>query len=319
MRAVVQIGSGSADVLEVREIDRPSVGRDRVLVRVHAASVNAADWHFVHTLPRPIGMLLHRGGTSVRGMDMAGRVEAVGSEVTLCRPGDEVFGTAAGAFAEFAATSEGRLAPKPRTLTFEQAAAMPVAGITALQGLRDTARVQPGQSVLVNGAGGGVGTFTVQIAKALGARVTAVTSTGNVDLARSLGADEVVDYTREDFTGRGQRHDVIFDSGANRSFADLRRALSPRGIVVLAGAATSMGAIVSRLLAARLLSRSGGQRFAPMLARIRREDLVVLTELVEAGKVRPVMDREYALEQAREAVAYVGTRQARGKVVLRVG
>ena len=318
MKAIVQDGYGSPDVLALREIEKPVVGDDGVLVRVGAASVNAADWHLLQMLPHVIGMFLRSPRNSVRGIDVAGRVEAVGRNVTRFKPDDEVFGTGNGTFAEYVTTTEGRLAPKPRNLTFEQAAAIPVAGVTALQGLRDKAHVQPGQRVLIYGAGGGVGTFAVQIAKALGAHVTAVSSTGNVDLVRSIGADEVIDYTKEDFTKRGQRYDVLFDIGANRSFADCRRVLVPSGTLVLVGAPKGLWAILSRLLKAQLLSRIGSQRIASFLARVRHEDLVVLKDLVEAGKLSPVIDRQYPLSEVPEAVRYVGTGDARGKVVISV-
>jgi len=319
MKAIVQNGYGSPDFLELREIEKPVVGDDRVLVRVRAASVNAADWHLMKRLPHLIGMLLRMPRTSVRGGDLAGHVEAVGKNVTRFKPGDEVFGTGLGTFAEYATAFEDRLAPKPRNLTFEQAAAIPVAGFTALQGLRDKAHVQPRQRVLIYGAGGGVGTFAVQIAKSLGAHVTAVSSTRNVDLVRSIGADEVIDYAKEDFTKRGQRYDVLFDIGANRSLTDCRRVLVPNGTLVLVGAPKGLWAILSRLLKAQLLSRIGNQRIASFLARVRQEDLVVLKELVEAGKLSPVIDRQYPLSEVPDAIRYVGTRHARGKVVIRQG
>jgi NADPH:quinone reductase-like Zn-dependent oxidoreductase len=318
MKAVVQKGYGSPDGLELREIETPTVGDDGVLVRVCAASVNAADWHLLRRLPHLVGRLMRQPRSDVRGFDLAGRVEAAGRNVTRLKPGDEVFGTGIGAFAEYATASEGRLAARPRNLTFEQAAAIPVAGFTALQGLRDTARLEPGQRVLIYGAGGGVGTFAVQIAKALGAHVTAVSSTRNLDLVRSIGADEAVDYTKEDFAARGQRYDVLFDIGANRSLADCRRVLTPNGILVLAGAPNELWAVVSRLLKARLMSRAGGRRIASFMARATHDDLVVLKELVEAGKLSPVIDRQYPLAEVPEAVRYLGTRDARGKVVVRV-
>ena len=215
-------------------------------------------------------------------------------------------------------TSEDRLAPKPRNVTFEQAAAIPVAGFTALQGLRDKAHLQPGQRVLIYGAGGGVGTFTVQVAKALGAHVTAVTSTGNMGLVRSIGADEVVDYTQEDFTRRGQRYDVLYDIGANRSFTDCRRVLATNGTIVIAGASKGLWSIISRLLKAQLLSRIGRQRIVSFIARGRHEDLVALKEMTEAGRLSPVIDRRYPLTDVAEALRYVGTGSARGKVVISV-
>ena len=319
MKAIVQERYGSPDGLQLREIDKPVVGDDEVLVRVRAASINAADWHLMRRLPHLIGMLLlGKRPSRVRGGDMAGQVEAVGKNVTRFKPGEEVFGAGRGTFAECATTSEDRMALKPRNLTFEQAATISGAGCTALQGLRDSAHIQPGQRALIYGAGGGVGTFAVQIAKALGAHVTAVTSTGNLDLMRSIGADEVIDYTKEDFTKSGQLYDLLFDIGADRSFADCQRVLAPKGTIILAGAAKGLWAILSRLIRAQLSSRIGRRRIATFLARIRHEDLVVLKELAEAGKLAPVIDRQYPLSAVPDALRYVGTRQARGKVVITV-
>jgi len=320
MKAIVHQRYGSPDVLELRDVDRPALEDDRVLVRVRAASVNALDWHSVRGQPyiARFVMGLRKPKTSAMGVDVAGQVEAVGKNVTQFHPGDAVFGARDGAFAEYVCAREDRVVMKPANLTFEQAAAVSVAALTALQALRDKGQVQPGQKVLINGAAGGVGTFAVQIAKSLGGHVTAVSSTRNVDLVRSIGADEVIDYTKEDFTKRGQRYDVLFDIGANRSFADCRRVLAPNGTLVLAGAPSGLWAVLSRLLKARLMSRIGSQRIAPFLARVRHEDLVVLKELVEAGKLSPVIDRQYPLSEVPDAVRYVGTRDARGKVVIRV-
>ena len=315
MKAVVQERYGSPDGLVLREIERPAVADDRVLVRVRAASVNASDWHLMRRLPHLIGKLLGMPSSRVRGGDMAGHVEAAGRNVTRFKPGDEVFGVGIGSFAEYATAFEDRLAPKPRTLTFKEAAAIPSAGCTALQGLRDKGRVEPGQRVLIYGAGGGVGTFAVQIARALGAHVTAVSSTGNLNLLRSIGADEVIDYTREDFTKRGQRWDVLFDVGADRSFAECRRVLAPNGRCVLVGAPAAVWKALPRLLEMQLMPRRDTGRIA-FMARVRHDDLVVLKDLAEAGKLRPVIDREYPLSGAADAVRYVGTRQVRGKVVI---
>jgi len=318
MKAIVQEGYGSADVFRLREIEMPPVADDGVLVKVSAASVNALDWHLRRRLPHLVGMLLRSPRVRARGVDLAGRVEAVGRSVTRFRPGDEVFGPGRGSFAEYVTTSEERLAPKPRSLTFEQAAALPVAGLSALQGLRDGARLRPGQSVLVHGAGGGVGTFAVLIAKALGAHVTAVSRTENVDLLRSIGADDVIDYTKADFTRSGRSYDVVFDVGADRSFAECRRVLTADGTLVLAGASTETSRVVARLLAAPLLSRLGRRRYAVLMARVTHADLVALKDLAEAGRLTPVIDRTYPLSRAADAVRYVGTRQARGKVVITV-
>ena len=321
MKAIVQDGYGSADVLHLREIDKPVVADDLVLVRVRAASVNALDWHSVHggRLVQMIGFLLRQRAFPIRGADVAGQVEAVGARVTRLKPGDEVFGVGRGTFAEYTTGPEEGLVPKPRQLSFAQAAAIGVAAVTALQGLRDRGQVKSGDNVLINGAGGGVGTFAVQIAKALGAHVTAVTSTRNVDVVRSIGPDEVIDYVQEDFTRRGQRYDVIFDVAANRSFADCRRALKPHGRLVVAGAAKgSWFAVLSRVLVALVRSRLGSRWLVPFLARVRQEDLVVLKELIEAGQLAPVIDRQYTLSEVPEAVRYVGSGQARAKVVIDV-
>jgi len=322
MKAIVQEGDGSADLLRLREVDKPVVGDDGVLVRVRAASVNALDWHNVHggRLVRIIAFLMRQPMIPIRGVDVAGQVEAVGKDVKRLRPGDEVFGVARGSFAEYATAREDHLALKPPELTFAEAATLGVAAVTALQGLRDGGQLKPGQRVLIYGAGGGVGTFAVQIAKALGAHVTAVTSTRNLELVRSLGPDEVIDYTKEDFTRRGQRYDVLFDVAADRSFADCRRVLTPKGRLVLAGGAKSgWFAALSRPVGALVRSRSGiSPWLVPVLAKVRHEDMVVLKDLVEAGKLRPVIDRQYTLSEVPDAVRYVGSGQARAKVVINV-
>src|SRR5713226_7172363 len=322
MKAIVQEGTGSADVLHLREIERPAITADQVLVRVRAASVNALDWHTVHGgfLLTVISALMRQKDSSIRGVDLAGVVEEVGADITEVRPGDEVFGAGKGTFAEFAAAPMRALARKPKELSFAEAATFGVASLTALQGLRDKGQVQPGQRVLIYGAGGGVGTFAVQIAKALGAHVTAVTSTRNLELIRSIGPDEVIDYTQEDFTTRGQQYDVILDVAADRSFADLRRALTPNGRVVLAGAGKGGGMVrtLSRSLAGLVRARLGSSWLVPFLAAVTYEDLIVLKELAEAGKLCPVIDREYTLSEGAEAVRYVGTGHARAKVVINV-
>ncbi len=319
MRAIVQEGSGSADALSLREIARPVVSEGRVLVRVRAASVNALDWHTVHggLVLSLASALMRQKDEPVRGVDVAGVVEAVGPGVTRFAPGDEVFGNAPASFAEYALAREDKLAPKPRNASFEQAASVGVAGRTALQGLRDHGQVKPGQRVLVNGAGGGVGTFAVQIAKALGAHVTAVTSTRNLEMVGSLGADEVIDYKKEDFGRRGARYDAIFDVAANRSLSDLRRVLAPNGTLVLVGASkrgslSIFGRIGSALVRSRILK----QRIVFFMADANQKDLVVLKELIEAGKICPAIDRVYPLSEGAEAVRYVGTGEARAKVVI---
>jgi NADPH:quinone reductase-like Zn-dependent oxidoreductase len=321
MNALVQDGSGSADVLHLREISVPAVADDRVLVKVHAASVNAADYHMVHGAPivRAIEKLLrHSRPCPIRGVDVAGVVQIAGKDVTNLRPGDEVFGMGTGTWAEYATGSERSLLLKPARLSFVEAGAIGVAALTALQGLRDHGHVQPGHRVLIYGAGGGVGTFAVQIAKALAAHVTAVTSTRNLDLVRPLEPDELVDYTQEDVAKRAQRYDVILDVAATRSLRDLRRMLVPGGTLVCAGAAKRGGwlGILARLLAMMFRSRVLRQRVVFYIASARREDLAYLKELIEAGQLRPVIDRTYPLGEAREAVRYAMSGQGRAKVVI---
>lgn len=320
MRAVVQQGFGSPDVLQLAELERPVIADDQVLVRVHAASVNAADCHLLR-VPRVVRRVMGRGRVDAPaiGFDLAGRIEAVGAGVTRFALGDEVFGSAPGAFAEYVATTPDRLAPRPRALSFAQAAAAPVAGVSALQGLRDAARVVPGQRVLIFGAGGGVGTFAVQIARGLGAHVTAATRPRNLDVVRAVHPDELIDYTKDDVTLRERQFDVFFDLAATRPLRDCRRSVAPGGVVVLAGAAKGgVGTIVSRLAAARILSRLRGPRVVSFMARMSHDDLVALAALIEAGVVSPVIDREFALGDAREAVRYVASGQARAKVVIHI-
>lgn len=319
MKALVQEGYGSADVLHIRDVPRPVLSEGRVLVRMRAASVNALDWHSAHggLLLEIIGKLMRQKDEPVRGVDLAGTVEAVGPGVTRFKPGDEVFGSAPAAFAEYVRAREDRLLPKPPDLTFEQAATLNVAGHTALQGLRDHAQVKPGQRVLIHGAGGGVGTFAVQIAKALGAHVTAVTGPRNVDLTRSLGADEVIDRSTEDFTRRPARYDAVLDIAATRSISDLRRVLAPGGIFVQVGAAKSgWTAVFARIIAVAFRARVLRQRVTFFVARSGIEDLAYLVGLIQAGKLRPAIERTYPLSEGREAVRYVGTGQARAKVVI---
>jgi NADPH:quinone reductase-like Zn-dependent oxidoreductase len=320
MKAIVYTKYGSPDVLQLKEVAKPTPNDSQVLVKVHAASANALDWRpFTLT---PILVRLVRGGllkpknTSL-GADIAGRVEVVGRNVKQFQPGDEVFGVAPGAFAEYACAAENKLALKPANLSFEAAAAVPVAAFTALQGLRDKGRVQPGQKVLINGAGGGVGTFAVQIAKSFGAEVTAVCSTRNLDMARSIGADHVVDYTREDVTKNGQHYDLIIAANGYHPILDYRRALSPSGIYV--GLGGSMAQIFQGMLLGPLLSRIGSQKFSVMLAHSNQKDLVFLKELLEAGKVVPVIDRCYPLSEIAEAIRYLAQGHARGKIVITVG
>jgi NADPH:quinone reductase-like Zn-dependent oxidoreductase len=320
MKAIVQEGYGSPDRLKLREIETPAAGDDGVLVEVHAASVNALDWHLARGVPiflrllEAIGAPTHR----VRGVDLAGRVTAVGKNVTRFRPGDEVLGGADGSFAEFTVTTEKRLAPKPAGITFEQAATLNIAALTALLGLRDRARVRAGQRVLVNGAGGGVGTFAVQIAKWLGAHVTAVTRAGSADLVRSLGADEVIDHDAEDFTSRPNRWDVIFDIGGNRPFSRCRRVLDPDGILLaVGGPAGRWLAPATRLLHAVMLwPLTRRRRVVPFVAKSDPEGLALLAGLVERGTITPAIDRRFALSETAEAVRHLGAGHSRGKVVI---
>ncbi len=322
MKAMVQDNYGTARVLKTREIATPAIGDDQVLVRVKAAGVNPADWAIMSGLPyiaRPV-YGLRRPKNAVRGTDVAGTVEAVGAAVTRFQPGDEVFGWCDGSYAEFAAASEDALAPKPANLTFEQAASVPMAAMVALQAVRDHGKVGPGQRVLVNGASGGIGTFAVQIAKALGAEVTGVCSTRNVEMVRSIGADHVIDYTREDFTRSGQRYDLILDNVANHSLTDLRRALTPTGMLVPNGGGFDHRWMASggRLVRAVVLFRFGGQRLGNFLLSQKLADLVALKDLIEAGTVTPVIDRTYPLSETAQAIGHVGDGHARGKVAITV-
>lgn len=325
MKAVVQDRYGSADTLEFRDIDRPVPAADEVLVRVHAASVNAYDWHFMRGDPLlGRGMMgLRRPKTRVRGRDFAGLVEAVGSGAIGLKPGDEVYGEADGAFAEFVCARDGDVGPKPTNLTFEQAAAIPLAANTALIGLRDVARVRPGQTLLVNGASGGVGTFAVQLGKAYGADVAAVCSTRNLDLVRSLGADRVIDYTQEDFTRGDRRYDVVLDLVGNRSLGEFRRVLTPTGTLVLSGGGVyeggsfvgPMGLFLKRRLVAPFARH---QRLLEISAVQSRANLAALRELAESGKIAPVVERTYPLSEAAEAIRYLEVEHARAKVVVTV-
>jgi NADPH:quinone reductase-like Zn-dependent oxidoreductase len=324
MKAIVQDRYGPPDVLELREVDKPVVADHEVLIRVHAAAVNARDWHVMRGDPYMARLVLGFGRpkAKIRGTDFAGRVEAVGKDVKRFRPGDEVFGEADGAFAEYVCAPDDVVEPKPANLTFEQAAVVPMAGNTALMGLRDLGGVQPGQKVLVNGASGGVGTFAVQIAKSFGAEVTGVCSTRNVDLVRSLGADHVIDYTREDFTGNGQRYDVVLDLVGNRSLTECRRALTPAGTLVLSGGGVSGGGSLvgpmGLILRGQALSRFVRHRLLVLTATPSRENLAALRELAESGKITPVIDRTYPLSDVPEAIRYLEVEHARAKVVITV-
>jgi NADPH:quinone reductase-like Zn-dependent oxidoreductase len=321
MKAIVQDRYGDLDVLEFMDIDTPVVNADAVLVRVHAAAVGKGDWLTVGGLPYVARMRygLPKPKHPVPGFDVAGRIETVGSNVTQLQSGDEVFGWCEGSFAEYASVPEGQLVLKPANLTFEQAAAVPISGFAALQALRDTRQVQPGQKVVIIGASGGVGSFAVQLAKAFGAEVTGVCSTKSVDLVRSIGADHVVDYTQEDFTRTGERYDLILEMAGNRSLSDLRRALTPKGTLVLVGGSGGrwfMG--IGRTLRAVMVSPFVGQRLRSFFSKPKREDLVVLKELLEAGKLTPVIDRTFPLSETAEAIRYVGERSTQGKTVISV-
>jgi NADPH:quinone reductase-like Zn-dependent oxidoreductase len=321
MKAVVHDTYGSPDVVELQEVERPELLDDGVLVRVRAASVNPADWYGLTGRPYVARALvgLRKPKNNRLGVDFAGTVEAVGEGITHVRAGDEVFGGRTGAFAEYVCVREG-VVSKPANLTFEEAAAVPVAALTALQGLRDKGKIQPGHQVLINGASGGVGTFAVQIAKSFGAEVTGVCSTGNVELARSLGADHVVDYTREDFTRSDRRYDLILDIAGSRSWSEYRRVLNPEATVVIVGAPKGSRLLgpLSHVVRMRLASLRSSQKVVFFIAKVNRADLEVLRELLEAGKVTPVVDRRYELSQAADALRYLGEGHARGKVVLTV-
>jgi NADPH:quinone reductase-like Zn-dependent oxidoreductase len=324
LRAIVQDHYGSAeDVLRLEEIDRPEAGDGQVLLRVQAAGVDRGVWHLTAGLPYPVrfaGYGVRAPKTRVRGLDVAGRVEALGAGVTRFAVGDEVFGIADGSFAEYACAEEAKLARKPRNLTFEQAAAVPVSALAALQAVRDHGHVHAGQSVLIIGASGGVGSFAVQIAKAFGAEVTGVCSTAKVDLVRSLGADRVIDYTTHDITDDAHRYEVIIDIGGNRPLRQLRRALTPHGTLVIVGGETGgrwLGG-TDRQLRAMALSPFVGQKLGTFISSENAPDLETLTELVESGAVTPVVDRTFPLHEAPAVVQYVHEGRARGKVVVTV-
>jgi NADPH:quinone reductase-like Zn-dependent oxidoreductase len=317
MKAIVQAAYGSADVLDLREIAKPVVKDEDVLVRVHAAAIHSGDYFGVRGSPALVRLFIGFPKPKkdyVVGADVAGRVEAVGKNVTRFQPGDEVFGEPGGACAEYACASADKFAPRPDDLTLEQAASVPVSALAALQGLRDAGKLHPGQKVLINGASGGVGTFAVQIAKALGAEVTGVCSTRNVDMVRSIGADHVIDYTQEDFTQGGPRYDLILDNVANRSFSDYRRALAPRGTLIPNSGHAGLGYVIKAFVRSAFVSQQG----RPFVSTPKTADLVTLKELIEAGKVTPVIDRTYPLIETPEAFRYLGQGHAKGKVVITV-
>jgi NADPH:quinone reductase-like Zn-dependent oxidoreductase len=323
MKAIAQSTYGSADVLEFTDIDKPVVRDNDVLVRVYAASLHIGDWHVMTGLPymlRVVGFGLRAPNVRVRGMDVAGTVESVGKSVTEFRAGDDVFGTCEGAFAEYARAPESNLALKPANLTPEQAAAVPTSAFAALQALRNRGEIRSGHKVLIIGATGGVGTFAVQIAKSFGAEVTGVCSTTKMDSVRSLGADHVIDYTKEDFTKSDRRYDIMLDTGGNRSLSDLRRVLSPRGTLVLIGGEGGnrvLGA-TDKWIHALLLSPFVRQNLRPLSTRPNKKDLLFLKELVEAGKIAPVIGRTFALSEVPDAFRYLEKGHGRGKVVITV-
>ena len=316
MKAMVYTKFGSPDVLQLKEVDRPLPKANEILIKVHAASVNAYDWRHLRADPfliRFMGAGLLRPRHKILGADIAGAVEAIGRDVKQFKPGDEVFGDGGyGGFAEYACVDEARFVLKPADLTFEDAAAVPMAALTALQGLRDLGKIQAGQKVLINGASGGVGTFAVQIAKAFGAEVTGVCSTTKMDLVRSLGADRIIDYTRDDITEKGQKYDLIFDVAAFRSILKYRRILSSGGIYVLAGGS------MARIFQLMGASMTGAKNMKLIVAKVSQKDLLSLIDLIGAGRVRPIIDRRYPLAETAEALRYLEEGHARGKVVITV-
>jgi NADPH:quinone reductase-like Zn-dependent oxidoreductase len=320
MKAILYEQYGPPEVLQFKEFAKPAPANNEVLVKVSAASVNPLDWHFMRGEPLFIRLMLGlRKPKDIRlGVDVAGVVEAVGRNVTQFKPGDEVFGGSRGAFAEYVCAKEDQIVLKPASLSFDATAAVPIAALTALQGLRDKGHIKPGQKVLIDGASGGVGTFAIQIAKAFGAEVTAVCSTRNLDRARSLGADHVIDYTREDFTQSGRHYDLIYAANAFRSLFAYRRALSGNGICVRSGGRSTFPAILLESFLSMILSLIGRKKFRGLLAKMNKKDLVFLKDLLDAGKVVPVIDRRYPLSGVAEAIRYLEEGHAQGKVVITI-
>ena len=322
MKAIVYTQYGSPEVLQIKDVEKPLPADNEVLVKVHAASANAADWHLLRGKPFLVRLSfgLLKPKHQILGADIAGRVEAVGTAVKQFKPGDEVFGDISasgwGAFAEYVSARENELVLKPVGLTFEEAAAVPLAAVTALQGLRNKGQIQPGRKVLINGASGGVGTFAVQIAKSFGAEVTGVCSTRNVDMVRSIGADHVIDYTQEDFTRSGLRYDLIIGANGNSSISDYSRALAPRGIYVALGG--SMAQVFQAMLLGPWMSIAGGKKMGSYLMKPDKKDLAFLKELLEAGNMKPVIDRRYPLHEVAVALRYLEEGHARGKVVITI-
>jgi NADPH:quinone reductase-like Zn-dependent oxidoreductase len=325
VKAIVYCDYGTAEVLKLEDIEKPTPGDDEVLVRVRAAAANPLDWHYMRGTPyiMRLDSGLRKPKVIRLGVDFAGTVEAVGNNVTRLKPGDDVFGGRTGAFGEYVAVRQSSaVVPKPAGVTFEQAAAVPIAAVTALQALRDKGKVQPGQRVLINGASGGVGTFAVQLAKLFGAHVTGVCSTRNLDMVRSIGADEVVDYTKEDFTEGSERYDLILDLVGNRSLSEIRRVMKPEGTTVLiGGGGPDAGKWIGPLAGpakAVIYSPFVSQQFEPFLAHLNQDDLIFLGDLIEKGEVTPVIDRRYPLSKVPEAIRYLEDGHARGKVIIAV-
>jgi NADPH:quinone reductase-like Zn-dependent oxidoreductase len=322
VKAIVYTKYGSPDVLELKEVEKPTPKDDEVLIKVHAAAVNAGDWHLLRGVPFLVRLMsgVLKPKNRILGADIAGRVEAVGRNVKQFRPGDEVFGDLSGCgfggFAEYVCARENALASKPASMTFEEAAAVPSAGVTALQALREKGQIQLGQKVLINGASGGVGTFAVQIAKSFGAEVTGVCSTRNVDMVRSIGADQVIDYTQEDFTKNGQRYDLIMAVNGYHPISAYKRALSPRGMYVMTGGANAQ--MFQAMLLGPWISMTGRKKMGNVLKKSNQKDLVFMKELLEASKVVPVIDRRYPLSEVAEALRYVEEGHAKGKAVITV-
>lgn len=321
MKAMVHAQYGSPDVLHLEEIEKPTPNDDQVLIKIKAASVNALDWHLLTAdifLVRLMGLGLFKPKNPVRGADVAGRVEAVGKNITQFKPGDDVFGDIGnGGFAEYAISTEKNLVLKPANVSFEAAAATPVAGLTALQGLRDSGKIRAGQKVLINGAAGGVGTFAIQIAKAFGAEVTAVCSARNLDQARTLGADHVIDYAKEDFTQGKERYDLIFAANGYHPLSAYKRALTPKGIYVMAGA-SKQGQFFESMLFGSWMSEKNGKQMSGVSAHMDHDDLLTLKEMLETGKIVPAIDKCYPLSKVPEALRYLGSGHARGKLVINI-
>jgi NADPH:quinone reductase-like Zn-dependent oxidoreductase len=323
MKAIIQENYGSAEVLELRDVEKPRPGDDELLLRVHAAGLDPGVWHLMTGLPylvRLMGFGLRKPKIRIRGMDVAGTVEVAGRNVTQLKEGDQVYGTCDGSFAEYVCAKAERLAPKPANLSFEQAAAVPVSGMTALHGLRDAGKLQPEQKVLIIGAAGGVGTYAVQLAKAFGGVVTGVCSTSKAELVRAIGADEVIDYTLEDFTEGTRRFDLILDTAGRRPLSHLRRALAPQGTLVIVGGEGGdrwLGGF-QRQIFAPVRALFTEQKLMGLISKERQQDLLTLKGLIEAGKLKPVIDRTFPLSEAREAIRYLEQGHARGKVVLTV-